>query len=29
MEEPDALIGLVRLCGGSGGDIPRFYPELQ
>jgi hypothetical protein len=28
-EEPDALIGLVRFCGGFGGAIPRFYPESK
>jgi hypothetical protein len=27
VEEPDALIGLVRICGGLGGAIPRLYPE--
>jgi hypothetical protein len=25
-EEPDALIGHVRVCGGSGEVTPRFYP---
>ena len=29
LEEPDALIGLVRLCGGFGGASPRFYPEVM
>jgi hypothetical protein len=25
-EEPDALIGHVRICGGSGWATARFYP---
>ena len=25
-EEPDALIGHVRVCGGSGWVTARFYP---
>jgi hypothetical protein len=25
-EEPDALIGHVRVCGGSGWVTTRFYP---
>jgi hypothetical protein len=27
-EEPDALIGHVRVCGGSGEVTPRFYPAF-
>jgi hypothetical protein len=26
LEEPDALIGHVRVCGGSGRATSRFYP---
>jgi hypothetical protein len=27
VEEPYALIGLVRVCGGSGWETARFYPD--
>jgi hypothetical protein len=28
-EEPDALIGHVRVCGGSGWVTARFYPAKE
>ena len=29
LEEPDALIGHVRICGGSGQVTARFYPARR